>query len=511
MKTKLKKLGKVFLVGAGPGDPGLLTLRGARLLAEADVVIYDWLINPALLELAPQTEKIYAGKYHGSNGFPASEIQQPQINQLLVKHAKRGKKVVRLKGGDPFVFGRGGEEVSYLKSRKIPFEIVPGVSAGNGVPAYAGIPLTDRRFASSVTFVTAHEASKKESAVNWANLAKLKGTLVAFMGMQNLSKAVESLKQGGMNIKTKVSVIEWGTFPHQRVAEGNLLTIDREVQKQKLQSPALAVFGEVNRFRKSFSWFEKKPLFGKKVLLTRASSQSRVLRELLEAEGAGVLECPTIQILPPADCAPLDRTLRDLTHFDWVVFTSVNGVESVFNRLRVMNLDARVFRKTKIAVIGEATCEALKIHGLQPDFIPEEFTAASLIKELGRKIEVKNLRFFLPRTNIAPELLHEELEKRGAKVTEVIAYQTVTVPDSKAKLRELILGNKVDYVLFTSSSTVKNFFEALPKKIKIPSSIRFVSIGPVTSATLKEYGCKPYCQARKYTISGLVEALRSKR
>ncbi len=520
---RLKKKGIVYLTGAGPGDAGLLTLRGAEVLGKADVVIYDWLVNSSLLDLAPSAEKIYVGKRTvpgtGGTGMTQYLVPQDQTNKLLVKLARQGKTVVRLKGGDPFIFGRGGEEASYLKEHNISFEIIPGVSAGYAAPAYAGIPVTDRRFASQVTFVTGHEdPTKKESSVDWKKLAKIGGTLVSFMGVKNLPLALESLKEGGMNPETRVSVIEWGTLPQQRVVEGTLQTIAPKVKAQKIQSPAITVFGEVNRLRKDLAWFsaknhglKEKPLSGKTVVVTRARAQASEFKKMLEDKGANVLEFPTIRILPPKDWKPLDKAIRSLgegrVRGVWILFTSVNGVDSVFQRLEHLRQDARVFSGIKVAAIGDATASLLREKGIKADLIPKAFTSEALFQELKIKNEIKGRHFLLPRTDIAPDYLRKKLEAFGAKVTEVIAYRTLPVAENKKKLHALFGQNKVDSVLFTSSSTVKNFFAAFSGKERSKMKTRFVSIGPVTSQTLKSYGKKPYREAREHTIPGLVEAL----
>ncbi|HXV28601.1 MAG TPA: uroporphyrinogen-III C-methyltransferase [bacterium] len=526
MNQNQRRNGKVYLVGAGPGDAGLLTLRGAEVLKRVDVIVYDWLVNPELLDLAPQAQKIYVGKnirvksearivkrptLHGRiQGY----VEQGKTNQLLVKLARQGKAVVRLKGGDPFIFGRGGEEASYLKRHHIPFEIVPGISAGYAAPAYAGIPVTDRRFASSVTFVTGHEdPAKKDSTVNWQQLAKAGGTLVSFMGVKNLPSVVQSLRAGGMKPGTCVSVIEWGTLPHQRVVEGTLQTIVSKVRAKRIQSPAVTVFGEVNRLRKKLAWFsakkyrEIKPLLGKSILVTRARAQASELRKMLEEKGAAVLEFPTIKILPPKNWGPLDKALKEIKKFDWIIFTSVNGVDSVFGRLDRLGRDVRLFSNVKIAAIGDATAGLLREKGLQPDLIPKAFTSEALFQALKRRDEINGRHFLLPRTDIAPDYLRTRLEKSGAKVTEVIAYRTVPVSENKTKLNRLFGQNKIDHVLFTSSSTVRNFFRAFSKREKSKIKARFVSIGPVTSRTIREYGSRPFREAKEHTIPGLVEVL----
>lgn len=499
--------GVVYLVGAGPGDPGLITLRGGSWLQAADAVVYDGLVSPALLEIATHAEQFYVGKIAGMKGKKC--IKQEKINQLLVKLARQGKKVVRLKGGDPFIFGRGGEEASYLKKAGIPFEIVPGVSAGFAAPAYAGIPVTDRRWASSVTFVTAHEnPGKKETQADWNSLAKLRGTLVIYMGIQNLKSVTQELIQKGKSASTPASVIEWGTTLRQRVVSGTLKEIAAKAEKAGLNSPAVTVIGEVNRLRKELAWFEKKPLMGKTVLVTRAQSQASTLRNLLESKGASVLEFPVIDILPPKNWAEVDRQIERLSYFDWVVFTSTNGVDYFFRRLQELGKDARIFAGRKIAVIGEATREVLSAHGLNADLVPETYTSEALAEKL-KIAGISGRRFLLARTDIAPEFLRKSLQDYGAEVEEMTIYRTVPgAKEARKKRLEEWAGNrKIDYITFTSSSTVKNFFESLTPKLRRQIKGKFISIGPVTSQTLREYGARPYREARAHTIPGIVEAI----
>ena len=510
MPNKRKKnssKGKVYLIGAGPGDPGLLTLRGASLLAQAEVVVYDRLVNPALLELAPHGEKIYAGK--NIHGDSTTSLDQKRINALLVQKAAAGKRVVRLKGGDPFIFGRGGDEALFLKNKKIPFEVVPGVSAGSAVPAYAGIPVTDRSLASLVTFVTSHEdpSKKKQSAVNWQKLASIGGTLVCFMGLETLPRTVKLLLQGGKPAQTPVAVIERGTLPSQRVVEGTLSTIVRKVRRLRMEPPALTVIGDVARLRKKLAWFEKKPLAGKTVLVTRAAADAATLRQALEQQGARVLEYPAIKILPPLDSGPLDRALQNISQFDWIVFTSANGVEHVFHRLRALGKDVRIFSNIKIAAIGHATDETLQTRGLKADLVPEVFTSESLVEKLAGTKQVRGRKFLLPRTDIAPEFLTRRLQMLGGEVTEVVAYRTVAPSKEKEKLKNWIEKESIDFVTFSSSSTVRNFFEALPKNRRSRLKSRFVSIGPVTSQELKRFGYQPYREAHPHTVRGLIDVL----
>ena len=538
-----KSKGKVFLVGAGPGDPGLLTLRGAEVLQSADAVVYDRLVNPVLLKIAAQAEKIFAGKdpavQKKSSASHPEFFPQEKINQLLVKLARGGKTVVRLKGGDPFIFGRGGEEASVLKQAGIPFEIVPGVSAGHAVPAYAGIPVTDRRFASAVTLLTAHE--KQE---NWKDLARLPGTLVFFMGVKTLPGLVEALIQGGKSPATPVSVIEQGTLPAQRVVEGTLQTIAGKIKKAGIQPPALAVIGQVNRLRRELNWFhpfrheKDQPLRGKTVLITRAGAQSQGLKRDLESKGAFVRDFPVIRILPPKSWKPLDSAIKkidvfgrhprmflsgirkvtdsrlkacgnDELAFDWVVFTSTNGVDAFFQRMKILGKDSRSLGNVRIAAIGEATRERLLEKGIEPDLVPKKFTSEGLVSELTKENEIKGRHFLLPRTDIAPPYLKEALEKGGAKITQVISYRTVPACGAREKktLRRWLAAGEIDFVTFTSASTVDHFFALLPRQKRGKMAARQVSIGPVTSSALGKYGVRPWREAREHTMKGMLEVM----
>ncbi len=525
----MKKKGKVILVGAGPGDPGLLTLRGAEWLGRADMVIYDWLANAELLKLAPQAVKIFVGKKGGTQ-----YKEQSKINRMLVRWAKKGKLVVRLKGGDPFIFGRGGEEAEFLVRHRIPFEVVPGVSAGIGAPAYAGIPLTDRRWASQVTFITGTPSKstgfKSNRADAGANPALLQrsstaalphvegvpkvGTLVFFMGVKNLPQIVRSLLTSGKSHETPVAVIEWGTHPHQRVIEGTLLNIVQKTKKEKIDSPALTVIGDVVRLRKKLAWFsakkiggEKKPLLGKTILVTRARQQASELVKRLEEEGAQVFEFPTIEIRPTPNPGRIDKEIGRLGRYDWVVFTSTNGVQSFFNQMKALGKDARIFSKSRIAAIGEATAKALAQQGLHADLVPKEFTSIALFKALKKKNAIRGKTFLLARADIAPPDLKLALEKEGGRVTELAAYRTQPSSGDKLELLNRLRREKIDYITFTSSSTVNYFFEALPPALRKRIRARFISIGPVTSRTLLCYGYRPHRQARRHTIEGMMNVL----
>lgn len=514
---KIKK-GKAYLVGGGPGDAGLLTLRGLELLRTADAVIYDGLINPELLNFAKNSAVLIdAGKRHSALKGEAPHLPQEEINSLLLKLTKKGLQVVRLKGGDPFIFGRGGEEAEILKKARVPFEIVPGVSAGYAVPAYAGIPVTDRRLASQVTFVTAHEdPMKKQSSLNWKALSQVSGTLVFFMGVQNLSRVAARLVSEGMNSATPAAMIQSGTLPSQKTVGGTLKNIAVRVKAAGLVSPSLMVVGRVGKLRKKISWFKPSQsgkLSGKTVLVTRARAQSFVLKRALEQKGASVLEFPAIQILPPASHSELDAVIRKADEFDWIIFTSAHGVGSFFRRLNAAGRDSRFLAGIKIAAVGDATEQALEARSLRADFIPSKFTSEGLVRELKRHHEIKGRRFLLPRTDIAPRKLIDDLKAAGAKITQVTAYRTVPgfgTAEKKA-LQSWLRNKKIDYLTFTSSSTVRNFLKALSKGMRQKirkSNTRIVSIGPVTSQTLRSEGFKVYREAGEHTMEGLVKAIQ---
>ena len=495
------KCGFVSIVGAGPGDPKLVTLRAKETLEACDVVFYDHLVHPAVLKHAPQAEHIYVGK---KGGDPDSTAQK-SIESLLLRFARSGKRIVRLKGGDPFVFGRGGEEALWLSRHRIPFELVPGVTAGIAAPAYAGIPVTHRGLASEVTFLTAHEdPSKNQSDINWKALAQLKGTLVLYMGVKTLPKTIELLMRYGKKPGTSVSVIRWGTTTEQKVVTGTLATIARKVEAARLEAPALTVIGDVNQLRSKLKWFEEKPLFGKTVLITRSRKQASQLGGALETLGARVLELPTIEISPIRDFRALDKAIKQINRYDWLVFTSENGVEAFFDRLKRLKKDARLLKSVKIAAIGPGTKAKLNSYSIEPDLMPRTFTSEGLLNAL-RKTKVAKKRFLLLRTNIAPDGLRTSLEASGANVSEIPVYRTEKPEGLSRKVRELIHGYSIDYITFTSSSTAQHFFEALRNGHHLGAKV--ISIGPVTSKTIREYGVKVDREAGVSTIPGLVEAV----
>lgn len=496
--------GLVSLVGAGPGDPGLLTLRGLDCLRRADVVVYDHLANPALLEHVPAAaERIYVGKQAGRH-----ELKQPEINELLARKARGGRRVVRLKGGDPFVFGRGGEEGLHLRTRGVPFEVVPGVTAAIGAAAYAGIPVTHRGLTTSLALLTAHEdPTKEESTIPWRSLADGIGTIGFYMGVKNLPHVVARLRAHGLAGDTPVAVIRNGTLPSQRTVTGTLDTIVAVVRRARIQPPALTLVGHVVGLRERLNWFESRPLFGRRVLITRSRAQASTLAEALEALGAEPVLLPALRIVPPRTWAPLDRALGELGRYDWAVLTSVNGVESVLTRLRALGRDARAFGAARIAAVGPGTAEALRAGLLEPDLVPATAVAESLLLALGDAAR-PGKRFLLPQGDRARDLLARELARRGAEVTRVVAYRSVAEKGDRAAAVRVLAG-PLDALTFASSQTVRNLVEVAGRArvVRLAARVPVVSIGPITSATCRELGIRVAAEAREHTIPGLVAAV----
>ncbi|MGQ9750949.1 uroporphyrinogen-III C-methyltransferase [Desulfosoma sp.] len=505
------KKGKVYLVGAGPGDPGLLTLKGRDVLAQADVVIYDYLASEEFLRYAPaHARRIYVGKKGGDH-----TMSQEAINRLLVEKAREGV-VVRLKGGDPFVFGRGGEEAQELAAAGIDFEIVPGVTAAVAVPAYAGIPLSHRDYASSMAFITGHERAdgampETKESLDWEKLASGVGTLVFFMGVKNLPDIAQRLMAHGRSPRTPAAVIRWGTTPQQQTVVGTLADIVEKVQATGLKPPAIIVVGEVVRLRTELNWFETKPLFGKTVLVTRAREQASEFRRALEDLGARCVEFPSIAIVPPASWDPLDRALAVLHEYDWVVFTSVNGVKFFMERLWAAGRDVRALAGTRLAAIGPKTAEALEQRGLRLDVVPEEYRAESLFKALG-ETTVRGRRFLLPRAAQARDVLPQTLRRWGAEVDVVPAYETVPAAEGVDEVKAMLARGEVHVVTFTASSTVTFFLQAIGehRAAELLKQTVVACIGPITADTARSFGIEPRVVAEEYTIPGLVRALASR-
>ena len=502
--------GKVYLVGAGPGDPGLLTQKGARVLASCQVVVYDYLANPELLELAPpEVERIYVGKKGGDH-----TKTQEQINQLLVKLASEGKTVARLKGGDPFVFGRGGEEASALAAAGHAFEVVPGVTSAIAAPAYAGIPVTDRRATTEVAFVTGHEdPDKPGSTINWSALAQI-GTVVFLMGMKNLPHICANLIAAGREPSTPAAAIRWGTTPQQETVEGTLADLAAKVAEARLKPPAITIVGSVAALRGELSWFEKLPLFGKSILVTRARKQASALSQGLKALGAKVIEAPTIDFLPPEDPEPLNTAIELLEDFHWVIFTSPNGVEAFFAALDQAEGDARALAGCKLAAIGPATAAKLKAHGLRADVTARTFQAEGLIEALQSQ-GLTGQRVLIPRAAKAREVLPETIASWGNLVQVVPAYRTVP-PEDSPELLARALKEGLDVITFTASSTVTNLMAMLDQegqaelaRLSQSGRLTVAAIGPITGDTARGYGMKVTVQPDSYTIEALIAALSS--
>ncbi len=499
---------KVYLIGAGPGDPGLLTLKGRDALAAADVVVYDALANDSLLGHAnPAAEKIYVGKVAGNHALP-----QHEINALLVRKAKEGKVVARLKGGDPYIFGRGGEEAEELVAAGVPFEEVPGISSTIAAPAYAGIPLTHRDFASSVTIITGHENPDKPGSVhNWPALAASASTLVFVMGMKNLPDIARNLLDAGMDPDTPAALIYRGTTPHQRSLVSTLAQLPTAAIEAKFTNPSVILVGKVASLHKTLNWFEKKPLLGRSVVVTRAREQASGLAASLAGLGADVIQCPTIEIRPMADYAELDGALSRLNEYRWIIFTSVNGVRHFWLRLAHAGKDSRAIGNCKVAAIGPATAEALVRRGINPDFIPERYVAEGVLEGLLAREgdDVKGKRFLLPRAAKAREVLPDELRKAGAVVDVIAAYETIAAAHQKDEVLERIKKNSLDCVTFGSSSTVDNFLSLIPADVlKAHPEVQLAAIGPITADTLTAHGLPCHIQPEEYTIPALVEALK---
>jgi uroporphyrinogen III methyltransferase/synthase len=496
----------VYLVGAGPGDPGLITAKGLAVLRRAQVVVYDQLASPELLKEAPaEAEIIYAGKQAGAHTLP-----QEQINEILVARARAGLTVVRLKGGDPFVFGRGGEEAEELAKAGVPFEIVPGVTAAVAVPAYAGIPVTHRRYTTLVTLITGHEDPNKEaSTIPWESLGQNPGTLVFLMGVKNLPEICRQLVAKGRDPRTPAAVIEKGATLAQRTVTGTLTDLAQKAREAAIQPPAILVVGEVVELRQRLQWWETRPLWGKTVVVTRSRQQASKLVALLAAAGARCLEVPTLEIGPPDDFTPLDEALRRLDQFHWLVFTSANGVAAFMARLFGQGKDVRVLGQAKIAAIGPATAQALAEFGLKADVVPSAFRAEVLLQALSPLV-APGSRILLARAQMAREVLPQGLIRLGAAEVKVApVYKTRAPrelpPEAEAALQE----GPVDVLTFTSSATVHNFVKLLGKERFQTLAAKAVaaSIGPITSATLKEYGLSPQIEPADYTIPALAKAV----
>ena len=498
------KTGKVYLIGAGPGDPGLLTLKGKRCLEEADVVIYDYLVDPRILAYArPEAELIYVGKKSQSDAIP-----QDEINRLMIERASHGQTVARLKGGDPFLFGRGGEEAEELVTAEVPFEVVPGITSALAVPAYAGIPVSHRRYASAVAIVSGHkEVWENAPQLNWATLAGVGGTLVFLMGTRQLRTNMQRLINHGLPTSTPVALIRWGTRPDQEVLTGTVETIADLAAERRFAPPAIAVVGEVVHLRERLRWFDTKPLFGRRIVITRPRAQASRFAELLEQQGAEVIQFPTIETVPVESYERLDTALNEISTYHWLIFTSVNGVKHFFARLQACQQDIRGLGRVRIAAIGPETARAVEAFYLCVEAVPEEYRAKSLVTVFGN---VHGQRILLPRAAGARAVLPQELRAQGAQVDEIPVYQTIRPQHGKTEeLRSPLKEEKIDLVTFTSSSTVRNFV-ALFSEDDVRALLRKTRvgcIGPITADTAREFGLEVAIQPRTYTIPAFAEAI----
>ena len=497
--------GKVYLIGAGPGDPGLITVKGRECIARADVIIYDHLANEVLLSLASSdAELIYAGKVGG-----AHNREQGQINELLVEKALAGKVVARLKGGDPFIFGRGGEECEALVDAGIPFEVVPGVTAGIGAPAYAGIPLTHRDVTTSVAFVTGHEHLGKEtSEIDWERLSLGSGTIVFYMGMKNLPQIADNLVAHGRSPETPVALIRWGTRPEQEILIGTLADIAEKAGKAGFKAPAITVVGEVVKLREKLRWFDKRPLSGRGVLVTRAVDQSGEYSGMFAELGARVYECPTISIVPPEDCTGLDRAIASLNGSHWLIFTSINTVKYFFDRLAFLGLDTRAIGACRVCAVGPKTAAALLPFGVRADLVPADNKAEGVIAAF-RAMDVKGKRFLFPRGDKARDVITTGLYQMGGEVVAPVAYCNV-IPDSLPDpVMQALEERKIDCVTFTSSSTVQNLGAMLGENrlLHLLEGVAVAVIGPVTARTCREVGLEVHIEPQEYTLAALSEEM----
>lgn len=500
----------VYLVGAGPGDAGLLTLRGAELLRRADVVVYDALVNAQLLQLAPKSaEVIYGGKRAKDH-----TISQNDLNALLISRAKAGKTVVRLKGGDPYVFGRGGEEAEELADAGVPFEVVPGVSSFVAVPNYAGVPLTHRGFASKITLITGHEDPAKEaSSVDWEQVAKTPGTKVIMMGTDRIGEIAKTLVGHGMAPATPIAMVRWGTTGQQQSIEGTLATIADVAAKEKISPPTVSVIGDVVKLRNKLNWFERRPLFGRRIVVTRSREQAGSLTSQLQDLGAEVLEVPTIKLDAPTRRQDLVEALLELNSYDWLVFTSPNGVTTFFEYFFRQFHDMRDIGGARIAAVGPATANKLKELHLQVDLMPDEALAANIAEAFAEFESIDNLKICLLRAEVANSELPKALEALGAIVDDIACYRTVPESEDLSGTGVRLQETGADWITFTSGSTVEHFHARfdLPALVKKYPKMKLASIGPETSKALAALELKPSVEAKEHTIDGLVEAILGSR
>lgn len=495
-----KQSGICYLTGAGPGDLRLVTLKAREVIENAEAVVYDYLCNPEIIAWAPKTaEIIYAGKKEGTHTIP-----QEEINALLVRLTKAGKRVVRVKGGDPFLFGRGGEEAEALEAAGLAFEIIPGVSSAIAAPAYAGIPITHREHSSQLTIFTGHEDPKKSNhGVDYQQLAAQPGTKVMLMGVKQLGEIASKLLMHGADPAMPVALVRWGTTARQQTVRGPLSDIARIVRDSGFTAPAVAVFGEVVNLRDKLNWFESKPLFGKQIVVTRTREQAGGLSSALRSMGADVYELPTIRIEPPTDLLEFGQLVQDAHTYDWLIFSSPNGVAAFFEMFYKIYDDAREIGGPRIAAVGPATAARIRDFRLHVDLQAEESVAEGLVKAFQKDGSIENLKLLIVRAEKARNVLFTELTKMGGIVDEALAYRTI--PESDSVGVERFRKQGADLVTFTSSSTVENF---MALNLPLPTDLKTASIGPVTSKTMRELGLQIDIEARQHDIIGLSSAIR---
>lgn len=502
----LKTPGCVHLVGAGPGDPGLVTVRGVACLRAAQVVVYDYLANPALLQyVSPEAELIYAGKIGGRHNQ-----DQAEISRLLVEKASAGKVVVRLKGGDPFVFGRGGEECEALVAAGIPFTVVPGVTAAVGAAATAGIPLTHRSITPSVAFVTGHEdKDKDDSTIDWQRLSTGSGTVVFYMGMKYLRRNMAQLVNHGRSAETPVALVRWGTTAQQQVLAGTLADIADKAEAAGFKPPALTIVGEVVELREKLAWFDRRPLFGRKILVTRAADQAGGFSRMLEERGAQVVECPTIQLAPPESWEEIDAAINRLADTDWLILTSANAVRFFFDRLHMLGRDSRCLGGCRVCAVGPKTAETLQNQGIRPDLLPEEYTAEGVLAAFGR-LDMQGRKVLFPKADRARELIPPKLEQMGATVTSPVLYRTLMPEALTDEAISALEQGTLDAVTFSASSTVSNLAVLVGGQERLQGLLAgavVASIGPITSRTCRELGLTVKIEPENATLDDLVTAM----
>ncbi|MFW2331710.1 MAG: uroporphyrinogen-III C-methyltransferase [Nitrospinota bacterium] len=504
-----QKEGIVYLVGAGPGDYELITVKGKRLIAEADLIVRDYLAHPKLLEFASTTTEIlYVGKQGG-----AHSKSQDEINKILIDECLAGKKIVRLKGGDPYIFGRGAEEVEELVKAGCRFEVVPGVTAASGATSYSGIPLTHRDFNTTLTLVTGHEdPTKAKSSINWGALASSATTLVFYMGIKNLPIICNNLMKEGLDGDTPVAIVRWATLPYQQTITGTLNNIVEIANSANIKPPAIIIVGHVVSLKEKLDWYESRLLFGKKIIVTRAREQSSEFAMLLTNLGAEAIEFPTIATTELQSYKIFDDAVANMKEFDFVIFTSANGVKYFLKRVRSLGLDIRILADKILCAIGPKTADELYKLGLTVDLIPDEYRAERIIEALQAKYTIEGSSFLIPRAAVARDILPDMLTKLKGEVTVAPIYETILPSGGKEDIKELFSNNEIELVTFTSSSTVTNFIKMWDNEeqaVEILKSVKVASIGPITSSTANKFGIKPDIEADQFTIEGLVDKIKA--